>query len=470
MASPLSIVKGPRLVLKPGDPRGSAKSFIDLHARISKILSLRHHAGVFYRYTALGGYQPVEEAAVRAMLYAFLDQAQNASNGGNFEPTSRKVSDVLDALRSLVFVPAQHSPPCWMDGYQGDDPLDFLPCANGLLHLPTRELRLSSPLFFATNGLAISYTKDAPSPTLWHKFLKDLWHDDEESIAALQEWFGYLLTARTHFQKILLIVGPPRSGKGTIARIIRALLGESRVCTPTMSSIAEHFGRSGLINKSLALMADARLGGRVDVSSVVEALLSISGEDHPTISRKHLPDWNGKLFVRFVLMTNELPKLEDASGALASRFIVLMLRESFYNREDHQLSAKLQLELPGILNWALDGWARLSARDRFLQPTSSAEVIQQLADLGSPIKAFLRDKCDVSGGSIRKDTLYEAWKQWCKDVGRDHPSTTYVFGRNLRAALPFIKETHPRVAGKQTGYYEGLKLAPDLPDDDRYVV
>jgi putative DNA primase/helicase len=44
--------------------------------------------------------------------------------------------------------------------------------------------------------------------------------DDVEAIETLQEWCGYCLTTDTRQQKIFLVVGPKRSGKGTIARVL----------------------------------------------------------------------------------------------------------------------------------------------------------------------------------------------------------------------------------------------------------
>ena len=232
------------------------------------------------------------------------------------------------------------------------------------------------------------------------QFLNDLWPDDPSSRDTLQEIIGSLLTPRTHLQKIFMLVGPKRSGKGTIGRVTRQLLGERNVCGPTLANMSEQFGLSILIGKSVAIIADARISGRTDTAVVTERLLSISGEDTLSIPRKFLPDWNGKLSTRFLLMTNELPRIEDVSGALTSRFIVLTLRQSFYGREDHGLFARFLPERPGILNWALDGWDRLYARGRFVQPASAADLIQQFEDLGSPIRAFLRDRCDV-GAAIR---------------------------------------------------------------------
>ncbi len=61
-------------------------------------------------------------------------------------------------------------------------------------------------------------------------FLKSLWPDDQQAINTLQEIFGYLITSDTKQQKIFSLVGPMRSGKGTIARILTALLGQDSVC------------------------------------------------------------------------------------------------------------------------------------------------------------------------------------------------------------------------------------------------
>ena len=116
--------------------------------------------------------------------------------------------------------------------------------------------------------------------------------------------------------------------------------------------MAQNFGLAPLIGKPLAIISDARLGGRTDTQVVVERLLSITGEDWLSVDRKFLPAWNGQLPTRFLILTNELPKLGDASGAIASRFIVLRLIQSFYGQEDLSLTRKLLEEAPGILVWA----------------------------------------------------------------------------------------------------------------------
>jgi putative DNA primase/helicase len=448
-------------VLDPSDPVPSARALIAQAYTHGGARALQHQAGVFYQFFA-SYYRETDEAAVRAGAYRFLEAKLRLDKNRQvqpFKPTKSKVENVLDAMRAVCNLPADSAAPCWLEGGGAVDPLDVLPCGNGLLHIPTRELLPATPRFFATNGVAFAFDASASAPEAWLRFLGELWPDDGESRETLQEWIGYQLTPRTHFQKIGMIVGPRRSGKGTIARVTRRLLGERNVCGPTLAGMGEPFGLSVLIGKASAIIADARISGRTDTAIVTERLLSISGEDGLTIARKYLPDWTGKLSVRFTLLTNELPRLEDESGALASRFVVLRLQESFYGREDHGLFERLVPELPGILNWALAGWDRLYQRGQFRQPAASAELIQQLEDLGSPIGAFLRDRCEVGAGyAVAQHALFDSWRGWCLVNGRDKPGTIQSFARNLLAAVPWLVSTRPRVDGAQVRHWQGVRL------------
>jgi putative DNA primase/helicase len=456
------------LILSPADPVPGARAFVARSYVVDDLMALRHQAGVFYAYRpAIGAYHELDEATVRTELYLFLEAAQvwTESKGQHrhtleaFKPTKNKVENVLDALRAVCNLVASSAAPCWLDNDPGLDPLDVVACHNGLLHIPTRTLLPPTPAFFTLHGLDFAVDAQVPPPVHWFRFLDALWPADQASRETLQEWIGYCLTPRTHLQKICLLVGPKRSGKGTIGRVMRRLLGERHVSGPTLANLSEQFGLSILIGKSVAIIADARISGRTDTAVLTERLLSISGEDTLSIPRKFLPDWNGKLTTRFLLMTNELPRIEDASGALASRFLVLTLHESFYGREDHGLFERFLPELPGILNWALEGWDRLYARGRFVQPPSAAAFVEEFEDLGSPIGAFVRQCCEVGQGcDVAKDRLFQAWKSWCAENGRERPGTVQTFGRNLRAVLPGLGESQPRILGARVRHYEGIRL------------
>ena len=192
---------------------------------------------------------------------------------------------------------------------------------------------------------------------------------------------------------------------------------------------------------------------------VVERLLSVSGEDSLTVDRKYKDPWTGRLSTRFVVLTNELPRLTDSSGALASRFVVFVLRTSFYGKENPRLTDELLTEAPAILNWALEGLDRLNQRGYFESPASGREAVQQLEDLSSPVSAFIRDACDVGeDNGVEVDALWTAWKSWCEGENR-HPGTKAGLGRDLKAAVPTVKKTRPRAEDEERPYvYGGIGL------------
>ncbi len=456
---------GKPIILDPRDPLPSARTLVETRYTRNGQHTLHHHVGMFYAWSGTC-YPALDDATIRAEVWHFLETAKRYIKKNKvvpFQPNRAKVGDVLDAVRAVSNLPASVSAPAWLGNAAATapSPKELLPCANGLLHLPTLELEPPTPAFFTHNALDFAYDPDALDPEDWLKFLDDLWGDDPKAIDTLQELFGYFLVPDTRQQKIFLIVGPKRSGKGTIARVVTGLLGQANVVAPTLASLAGNFGLAALIDKPLAIIADARLGSRADQHAIAERLLSVSGEDGLTVDRKYLPPWTGRLPTRFVVLTNELPRLADASGALASRFVVLTLTESFYDREDHNLTDRLLRELPGILNWSIEGWQRLQKRGHFIQPRSSADAIEALEALSSPVTAFVRDCCEVGpGNSIECAHLFEAWRQWCTKQGRDRPGTAQSFGRDLSSAFPAIKVKRPRDGhgGKRPRRYEGIDL------------
>lgn len=456
------------LILSSKEPYASAQEFLARHHTLKGLPTLHAQAGTFFRYTGTH-FTEVEEQAIRAALWEFAAAAQEWSKPKGrdtepelvpFLPNIGIISNILEAVKARSYLDPGFQAPCWLCGDELAPAETLVALENGLLDINTRELHTHTPRFFNRNALPFRFDpRKTPEPVLWPRFLNELWPDDPESIDVLQEIFGYLLTTETRQQKAFLIVGPKRSGKGTIARILRALLGDANVCGPTLAGLATNFGLQPLIGKMLAIISDARLSGRTDAAVIAERLLSISGEDAITVDRKHLPSWTGKLPTRFLILSNELPRLADTSGALASRFVVLTLERSFYGKEDPTLTDRLMAELPGIFHWALKGWDRLAERGYFVQPSASRDAIQEMEDLGSPISAFIRDRCEVGpGNEVGCKALYEVWRSWCQSEGRDHAGTAQTFGRDVRAAIPGVRVIQRRDHGLQVRYYEGVGL------------
>jgi putative DNA primase/helicase len=442
------VVPGP-----PGMPMNAARTFILAYFKASGMRELYYWQSVFMAYKD-GVYVETSEDAMHSLAWPFFENA-----GAGVPLKSKDVNEILKALRALTYLPEKTPVPCWLDAPEAELP-DLLICRNGAFDLVSGDVHPLTPRLFATIRLPVEYTPEAAAPVVWLAFLKSLWPNDQESIDALQEIFGLLLTPLTKFQKIFLLVGPKRSGKGTILRMMRKLLGDDNVASPALSTIAESYGMQCMIGKLAALIGDARINVRSDkMSVVVERLLSISGEDSPNVQRKFLPDWTGRLPTRVVMSSNELPHLDDPSGAMASRFVILVLRESFIGREDLELESKLAPEMPAILNWAIEGRRRLLERGRFVQPASGADAVEQMAELSSTINKFVRECCTVGAGlKVPKADLYAAWRTWC-GVNGERPTHAGLFGRDLIAAYPTITPARPRDKdGKPIQVYAGIGL------------
>jgi putative DNA primase/helicase len=450
---------GPVLLTRidPTAPFDVGRSFLAREFASGQYHTLHHHRGAFYAWNG-AAYLEIPADDLRARLYHFLDYCV-AGSGQKVKPNRALVNEVFDALAAAAQLDSTISPPAWLNEIIARDlpATEIIACTNGLLHLPTLKLTSHTPTFFTQNSLDFAYDSNAPLPQQWFQFSHDLWNDDQEQIDTLQEICGYCLSADTSQQKMFLLVGPKRSGKGTIARVLRRLVGVSNTVSPTLASLSQNFGIAPLIGKRVALVSDARLGPRADQHVIAERLLSITGEDAVTADRKYLSPWTGQLQVRFIILSNELPRLSDASGAVASRFIVLTMRNSFYGREDPGLLDKLLPELPGILNWAVEGWRRLNERGHFVMPRSSADAVQQLEDLGSPIGAFVRDCCVIDAVHVVEvSELFNVWSRWCMMQNRD-AGTAEQFGKDLHAAVPGIRVSQPRSTDRRR-VYNGIGL------------
>lgn len=444
--------------------------------------TLRRWRGSWMRWTGTH-WTEQENDVVRSGLYRRLENAKYITNGKEGEPTlkpwtpnSSNIGHLTDAISAFTIVPETVDPGTWIDPDGGTihGPA-VIACANGLIDARTHRLRPSTPAYFGTNAVPFNYQPNAREPREWMRFLRTLWPaengTDRDEITALQEWFGYVLSGRTDLQKMALIVGPPRCGKGTLARVLTAVVGAANVAAPTLSGLGQNFGLAPLIGKSVAVVGDARFRGKGQ-TDVVERLLSISGEDVMTVDRKNRDAWTGKIPARFMVLTNELPRFNDASGAIASRFIIFTMTESFLGREDTGLAGRLEAELPGILNWALEGLARITAGGRLTVPQASAEAMLALQELASPITAFTREACDEGVDlTVEKATLYAAYKTWCQENGH-HAAALVQFFVDLKAAHPGMRDVRPRTDGKPgPRSVTGLALSAEWkarPVEDRW--
>jgi putative DNA primase/helicase len=154
-----------------------------------------------------------------------------------------------------------------------------------------------------------------------------------------------------------------------------------------------------------------------------------------------------------MIVSNEVPNLNDASGVLPSRFIKLPFPVSFYGREDVNLRDKLASELSGIAVRCVRAYGDLCARGNFVQPASANVLEREVISASDPFAAMALE-CFVPdpAGTVVKSKAYSAFESWCALSGHialGKLTNERSFGKKLVGVAGFEGViTGPRAHGK----------------------
>jgi len=452
-------------IILDGNPMTQARTFLGGLYKVEEGFTLVHYADDFHGYDGTH-YETIEEATIRSSVYKFLDKCKKLGRKGDildFAPNPASVSAVIDAVKSICHLPNNGNtrPPIWLEEYRSNKPpaYNLVSLKNGLFNMPDNILMPHSLGFFTQNSLNFGYDKEAGCPT-WHGFLKSAWENDQESINLLQEYFGYILSGDNRQQKFLNVIGPRRSGKGTINNVLVALLGQHNTVAPELGELCDTFGLQSWLGKMLATFTDARAPER-NRNAVVSQLLRIVGNDPVTVNRKNRESWGGTLGTRIIVFSNEVLQLAESSNALTGRMLVIKMTKSFFDNEDTDLGKKLEAELSGIFIWAMEGNTRRLARGgKFIQPVTGADYLQLMADIGNPMQNFIEDTLDFGKDyEVAKDDIFTCYTHWCLKK-KLNAGNELAFKRRFIAASQEhkVESGLNRAGGKREHVYKGIRL------------
>lgn len=416
-------------------------------------------------------YQEITDHEINIKLRQWLMEKAIAHN-------NNVVGNILPVIRAMRYVLAEVELPAYLGKAEHSDldPAWTIPFRNGLLdvrrYMDGRpELISHSPHWFSTAVLPYDFDLDARCER-WIAFLREVYEDDEDRIALLQEFMGYTLVANTSHQKLLILHGVAGSGKSTILHAWQHLLGEANTTGYHLERFASAFGLADLIGKQVAFVGEVNLTQNPKKYFIMATLNRIVGEDPLTVEEKFRASVSLRLPTRFVIACNELPEWYDDSGALQRRLLILNHQQSFVGREDHELKVKLLADLPGILVWALDGLARLRKYGSFTLPALTRKSLAKSAREASPTLAFIQDCCRVnqlyvSGNftgveiteascQVAKAVLYNHFCSWAQDHGES--ATQGWFFKNLYKVLPKLDEQRLRDGDRRVYTTIGLAL------------
>lgn len=236
----------------------------------------------------------------------------------------------------------------------------LIPFRNGVLRISDNTLQPHDPRYKFTWQLPYDYLPEATCAPIvdWMRWVAN---EDETVVQLIRACMKAMVLGRTDFQKYLEIIGPGGTGKGTLIRLIQALLGRSNTVSTSLSRIASsRFETSRFMGKRLVFIPDADYN-----PTAVDVLKQMTGEDYIPWERKcENADYaDGFTLEGWVMVaTNKEVIASDHTNALFRRRIPIYFNRVVPEGErrsllefgpDGCLKGEFAEHLSGLFNWVV---------------------------------------------------------------------------------------------------------------------
>lgn len=332
---------------------------------------------------------------------------------------------------------------------------------NGVVDLRTGVFRRAKPQDMCSKAAGVRYDALAEA-SRWLQFLDEVFEGDDELIEFVRRLAGYCLSGDVSEDVAAFFIGAGANGKSTFMQVLLALLGDyGAPADPSLLLTSTHerhpTGIADLLGRRLAVVHEIERGTKLSAP----LMKRLTGGD--TIKARFM---RGDFFSfepthKFVLLGNSLPSVPGGDEAMWRRIRVVPFHRVFAKDERNpNLADELLEELPGILNWAIEGclaWQRHGLGE----PPAVAEANAEYRDEVDIVGRFLRHCCerDASAYASAHD-LYAAFKTWC--AGNLEPRLQQrSFGLELTRRRIMSKKVNGRVVRV------GIRLSDEIPEGGR---
>jgi putative DNA primase/helicase len=308
---------------------------------------------------------------------------------------------------------------------------------------------------FLTSAIPVEFNEEAKSPR-YDQCKKEIFRDDadcNDKCNLLDEMLGYSLLSDTSLEKCFILVGPGSNGKSVLLSVLAAMLGKENYSAVPPSALSQNYNRAHLRGK-LANIVTEMAEGEILPDAEIKAITS--GEIM-TCRKLYSNPFEFRPFCTLIMASNHLPHTRDFSKAMSRRAMIIEFNRLFSEEErDTRLSEKLMAELPGILNCALNGAARLLKNRRFTMPSSCVAANQTWMHDVCQAKQFIEDRCTMGIDCFESlSQLYKVYEAWGEEVGH----RSLLTRNNFRKRLLSMDGLSYKIKDNQRGIL-GLKLYP----------
>lgn len=248
---------------------------------------------------------------------------------------------------------------------------------NGILDLESKQVLSHSPDYGFRGVLPYAFDPLARCETFdW--WIKDVMMGDEELVAILQEYMGYVIRGGEYkYHKALWLSGTGRNGKSTFLSVLKALIGNGNYSTLSIKQI--------VTDKFVSADLDGKIANFSEETSPEELTDSgpfknLTGDGELVAQKKYGDPYSFRNKAKLIMTYNEVPLLKDLSPGMLSRPIIIPWKKDLTDdgTQDKRLHKKLMAELPGIFNFALEGWDRLERNEAFTKSAKSTLEMNEI--------------------------------------------------------------------------------------------
>lgn len=268
----------------------------------------------------------------------------------------------------------------------------------------------------------VKYTPDADCP-YFKAIINQIFNDNQELISFIQRALGYTLTGYTNEDCLFFMYGTGRNGKSTFIEIIKMIFGnvyQKKIQTESLM-IQDKKGKTA--NNDIAMLKGVRfvIGSEIERGRrFAESLIKdLTGGDDISARFLFKEYFTYKPQFKLWIYGNHKPGLRGTDEGIKRRiklipFTVIIPEDKIISRDE--LIKKTKAELPGILNWILDGYKeykRFGLKEPGIVKDATAEYFNEMDIL----RDFILIACDTStkGQAVKLSKLYDHYKEFSKD-------------------------------------------------------
>lgn len=301
----------------------------------------------------------------------------------------------------------------------------LLGAQNGVVDLRTGQWRKAEAADRVTMRVRTSYDSTATCG-LWRQFLADIFapsdlfnaEESERLVSFIQRAIGYSVTGSCKEECCFFAWGEGGNGKGTLMNTIGWLLGDYTDDMPY--STLERSAHGGGIPNDVAKMAGKRFITCAEVNEFTineSRLKALTGRDPMTARFLNHEFFTFIPVGKIWIATNNKPKIVGTDDGIWRRIYLIPFTQQFTGRENKELKDQLRLELPGILNWVIDG-ARRWQECGLDAPQTVKAATAAYRDEANPLTPFIEACCVVhENARVQAANAFKAYETFCHDSG-----------------------------------------------------